>query len=745
MSALDDAVGKTSTTSAELVFDVEGMTCGSCAARVQRVLGKEDGVVDARVNYATGMAHVDVGPDVAEDRMQESVSRIGYELVPHRDAAARRREQEDEETRWRRRLVIGIPIAALFGVMMALGLSGGEMPGWFENGVAPLLATVTVFGIGWPFLREAARRARALTTNMDTLIAIGTVSAWAFSLAQWLGGRTPRYWDAPVFIVVFLVAGRYAEARAKSRAGDALQSLLELGAKEARRLDPETGEETGMVDVLELELDDHIRVRPGETIPVDGEVVAGSTAVDESMLTGESAPVEKTVGDPVTGATINAGGAITVAVKAVGGRSKLAQMAALVQRAQDSKGEAQRLADRVSAVFVPIVIVIALVTAAIWLLVSGDVAEAVTAAVSVLIIACPCALGLATPMAMMVGTGRAAQLGIVVKGIEALEQTRRVDTVVFDKTGTLTEGRMSVVAVHGDDDVLAKVAAVEQDSEHPIGAAIVEAAEQVDQSAEVTDFTAHAGRGVSATVDGQTVYVGTRRLLAEEDLTVAEEFEQLAAKAESTGATVVFAGWDGRCTGVISVADTVKSSAVGVVDALRDMGVDVAMITGDNQRTARSIADDLRITTVLAEVLPEDKQAEVERLQGQGLTVAMVGDGVNDAPALAQADLGIAMGTGTDVAIEASDLTLMAGRLQSVPTAMRLAAGTERTIRQNLAWAFGYNTLAIPVAALGLLTPAVAGAAMAFSSVSVVLNSLRLRRFGQVEARGADDQMEVAR
>ena len=728
----------------DLSYDVEGMTCGSCAARVQRVLSKQDGVADAQVNYATGMATVRLlDPSGDHDHLVAAVERIGYGLQPHRRAEDRRAAQLAEERRWRDRLLLAAPIALLFGGFMLLG-----MPMWAEEWAAPLLATLVVFGIGSPFLAEAWRRARARTTNMDTLIALGTLSAWAFSIVQYLTDGMPRYWDAPVFIVTFLVAGRYAEARAKASAGAALQSLLELGARQARVVE-EDGSET-MVDVESLQHGALVRVRPGETIPADGEVVEGRSAVDESMLTGESLPVEKAAGDPVTGATTNTSGALTIRVEAVGGRSVLAQMAALVERAQQGKGEAQRLADRISAVFVPVVIGIAVLTFVGWLLAGGDVPAATTAAVSVLIIACPCALGLATPVAVMAGTGRAAQLGVVVKGVEALEQTRHVDVVVFDKTGTLTRGEMSVADLALADTVeagqpdeaarrheLLRIAgAVEADSEHPIGRAIAVAARRDGDLPAAEDFEALSGAGVRATVDQQPRLIGTRSLMAEEGLMGCATLEETATRWEGEGRTVVFAGWDGRVRGAIAVADTVKDDAAEVVAGLRDLGLDVALLTGDNQRTAEAVAGRVGIDRVLAEVLPADKQAEVERLQAEGLRVAMVGDGVNDAAALAQADLGVAMGTGSDVAINASDLTLVRGDLAQVPTAISLARATERTVRQNLGWAFGYNTLAIPVAALGLLTPAVAGAAMAFSSVSVVLNSLRLRRFG-ASPRGA--------
>jgi cation-transporting ATPase V len=758
----------------DLDFDVEGMTCGSCAARVQRILSRADGVAEAQVNYATGVAHVALAPGaagspsdvagVAAD-LRAAVERIGYGLVPHRVAEDRRAAQAALERTWLRRLALSAPVALAFGVFMV-----APMPLWFERYVGPVLATAVTLGVGWPFILEAARRARARSTNMDTLIAIGTLSAWGWSLAQLLTsssegmsltstmemGESSSYFEAPVFIITFLVAGRWMEARAKRRAGQALQALLELGAKQARLVGPDGSE--SMVDLAALHEGDHVRVRPGEKVPVDGTVVEGRSAVDESMLTGESVPVEKGPGDPVIGATVNAGGALTVAVGAVGARSVLGQMAALVERAQMGKGAAQRLADRVSSVFVPAVLVIAALTFLGWWVLGGSVGPAVTAAVAVLIIACPCALGLATPMALMVGTGRAAQLGIVVKGVEALEQTRTLDVIVFDKTGTLTEGQMAVVEVlSGDPDgpgrrhagtdgdgvvdaagvvVLRLAGAAEADSEHPVGRAVVAAAAEAAARSgtpvpAAEGFAAHAGGGVSATVEGRSVVVGTAALLASVGVDVPERWAAALAAMQDRGVTAVLVAADGDVHGVVGVADTVKAGAAAAVADLRRQGLSVVLLTGDTRRTAEAVAASVGIDRVLAEVLPADKQAEVERLRATGARVAMVGDGVNDAPALAAADLGIAMGSGTDVAIEASDLTLVRSDLAGVSTAIAVARATERTIRQNLGWAFAYNALAIPVAVAGLLNPAVAGAAMAVSSVSVVLNSLRLRRAGR--------------
>ena len=716
----------------QLDFEVEGMTCGSCAVRVQRVLGRQPGVASAEVNFATGKARVASEGPVEVGGLQAAVEQIGYRIRPVEPG----RKAEDAEARaeeaWRRRLLVAVPLAV---ALVALAIwPGGAMEQPWGRLTALVLATPVQFWVGWPFLREAARRARRRTANMDTLIAMGTLAAYGFSLAQLITGGMDLYFEASAVIITFLVLGRYFEARAKGRAGQAIRALLELGAKQARVL--RDGHEV-MVPIEQVAVGDLLRVRPGEKVPTDGEVVAGASAVDESMLTGESVPVDKAPGDPVTGATVNTSGALTVRATRIGAETALAQIVRLVEDAQASKGHIQRLADRVAGVFVPVVIAIALASFAGWWLLAADPQAGLVAAVAVLIIACPCALGLATPTAIMVGTGRGAELGVLIKGVEVLEQTRRITTLVFDKTGTLTRGEMALtdaVPAAGVDEgeLLARAGAVEADSEHPIGRAIAAVARQrVGELPEVTGFEALAGRGARAEVDGSTVWVGRGKLMADAGLLTAAAIEEAVERLEAAGKTAVFAGWDGEVRGVLAVADTLKEGAPELVGRLHAMGLEAAMLTGDNARTAQAIAQRVGIDRVLAEVLPDDKVGEVVRLQGEGRVVAMVGDGVNDAPALVQADLGIALGTGTDVAIEASDLTLLRGDLAGVATAIELSRRTYRTIVQNLGWAFGYNLAAIPLAALGLLSPIVAGAAMALSSVSVVGNSLRLRRFGR--------------
>jgi copper-transporting P-type ATPase V len=718
-----------------LDLNVQGMTCGSCAARVQRVLARQAGVADAEVNFATGRARVRTEGSTDVAVLQAAVERIGYRIEPL-SVGRPAREPGDAEAAaqrgWLRRVVAVAPAAAFAVATMLLGPRAMESPvlRWAMLAVA----TPVQFWVGWPFLREAARRARHRTANMDTLIAMGTLAAYGFSVWQLATGGLDLYFETAVLLIAFLTLGRYLEARAKGRAGQAIRALLELGAKQARVL--RDGTEV-MVPVEQVAVGDLLRVRPGEKIPVDGAVVDGASAVDESMLTGESVPVDKTVGARVAGATINTSGALTVRATAVGADTALAQIVRLVEQAQAGKSGMQRLADRISAVFVPAVIVVAALTFVGWATLGGDPTKGLVAAVAVLIIACPCALGLATPTAIMVGTGRGAELGILIKSVEVLERTRKITTVVFDKTGTLTRGQMTltdVVAAEGvaEAELLRLAGAAEADSEHPIGHAVAAGARHRGLALPAASaFEALAGHGVRATVDGTAVWVGRGKLLAEAGLLLPAALDDAAARLEAEGKTVVFAGWDGEARGALAVADTLKDGAAAAVDRLRQMGLEVAVITGDNARTAEAIARQAGVDRVLAEVLPADKQAEVGRLQAAGAVVAMVGDGVNDAPALVQADLGIAIGTGTDVAIESSDLTLLRGDLDGVATAIALSRRTYRTIAENLGWAFGYNTAAIPLAAAGLLNPIVAGAAMAFSSVSVVTNSLRLRRFAR--------------
>ena len=705
-------------------LDLDGMTCASCATRIERKLNKLDGV-EATVNYATDQAAVTYDPSaVTVDDLVAAVEAAGYHAALLGDAVA-----TDRAGPLRLRLVIAAVLSvplALLAMVPPLQFDGWE---W----VAFALATPVVLWAGWSFHRAALLNARHGAATMDTLISVGTLAAWGWSTVVLVAGIDAHaYFEVAGVITTLILLGRYLEARARSRSGEAIRALLELGAKDARVL--RDGDEV-LVPIDELVVGDRFVVRPGEKIATDGRVVEGFSALDQSMLTGEPVPVEVTVGDEVAGATINTSGRLVVEATKVGADTALAQIARLVSEAQAGKAPIQRLVDRVSAIFVPVVIGISLATLVGWLALTGDVSTAFTAAVAVLIIACPCALGLATPTALMVGTGRGAQLGILIKGPEILEQTRRITTIVLDKTGTVTEGKMWVtgaVAADGVDRLaLVRLAgSAEAASEHPIAHAIATfARSEVGALDPVDGFKNRSGLGVEAVVEGHAVIVGRPAMLASFGLELSPELNAAVAAEESKGRTVVAAAIDGAVAGLFVVADRIKPTSAEAIADLRALGLTPVLLTGDNERAAKAIADEAGIEQVIADVLPEDKSAIVARLQRDGEIVAMVGDGVNDAPALAQADLGLAIGTGTDVAIEASDLTLVSGDLRAAVDAIRLARRTLRTIKGNLFWAFAYNVAAIPLAVAGLLNPIVAAAAMAFSSVFVVTNSLRLRRF----------------
>lgn len=715
----------------EYTVAIDGMTCGSCVARVDKALTQLDGVSDVRVNLATHSATFRAAATTL-DEVSEAVKKAGYEAGDVDTTGVTREDtgvQEELRLRamWGRRFVLVSP-AALFLIATMFFHDWAVMTPWVRN-FQLVLATAVQFYIGLPFLTEAVKRARYFSVSMDTLIALGTMSAYLYSAVQVLTGGHDLYFEAQVVIIAFLVLGRYLEARAKANAGQAMRALMELGAKSARVI--RHGVELEIA-VDEVQVGDVLRVRPGEKIPVDGIVTDGASALDESMLTGESVPVEKTVGDTVTAATINTFGVLTFTATAVGKDTVIARIVRLVAEAQAGKSRIQRLVDQVSGVFVPIVIGVAIVTFVFWYVTGDDTGRALTAAVAVLIIACPCALGLATPMATMTGMGRGAQLGILIRSTAMLERAQHIDTVVFDKTGTLTTASMTVTHVDTATgthavDVLAYAAALEANAEHPIGQAIVTAATK--PLADVSSFVAHFGLGVTGHVDGRDVAVGRATFVTSRGHVLDDTLNDTIRARQEKGQTVVAVGVDGTVIGTIAIADTVKDDAADAVAELHTLGMQVVMLTGDNDATAHAVAETLGIDTVIANVLPDEKQAEVARLQADGRNVAMVGDGVNDAPALVEAQVGIALGTGTDVAIESADITLLGQSTTLVGTAISLARRTNRLIKQNLFWAFVYNTAAIPLAAAGRLNPMIAGAAMAFSSVSVVANSLRLRRF----------------
>ena len=769
---------QTDTPFGEVDLAVEGMPCAACLNRGEKKLNALGGV-SATVRGATESAHVTLGEDVADSDLLTVIERAGYAGTVTRrrttdeddggettltaapgyagedTSAPAERRQADLLRRLRVSAVLTAPVV-LLSMIPAL-----QFPGW-QWVITALSLPVVTWG-AWPFHRSAARAARYRSSTMDTLVSLGVSAATLWSLwALLLGGAgeigmrmemslfpaqgalgevgmPELYLEVAAVVTTFLLAGRYAESRSRRRAGDALRSLLSMGAKDVARVSIDTaGQHTETrVPIEQLAVGDLFVVRPGEKVATDGVIVEGTSAVDASMLTGEPVPVDVGEGDTVTGATVNASGRLLVRATRVGEETTLAQIGRLVTQAQTGKAPVQRLADRISSVFVPIVILIAIGTLAVWLLSGANTQAAFTAAVAVLIIACPCALGLATPTALLVGSGRASQLGIVIKGPEVLESTRRIDTMVLDKTGTVTEGRMELGEVRGERaEVLRLAGAVESASEHPIAKAVAAGAQaELGALPAVSDFRNHAGRGVSGRVDGRDVMVGRPAWLAEQGVTVAEDVRQDHQALEQTGATAVVVAWDGAAHGALAVRDTVKATSTEAITRLRDLGVRPMLLTGDNRTTAEAVAREVGIPAedVIAEVLPEDKLEVVARLQREGKVVAMVGDGVNDAAALAQAGqqgLGLAMGTGTDVAIEASDITLVTGDLRAAPTSISVSRATLRVIKQNLFWAFFYNVAAIPLAALGLLNPMIAGAAMAASSVIVVANSLRLRRAG---------------
>lgn len=765
---MNSAVAKTSISLSDdrvETLAISGMTCASCAARIERKLNKMDGV-QADVNYALESARVQVAGDISRQDLIAQVEATGYSVLepeaelpqshiesegahsPNSGTAHRHHDDVDD---LRQRTLVSAALTLPVLVVSMVPVLQFDHWQW----LALTLASPVVIWGGWPFHVAAWKNLRHGSATMDTLISVGSLAAWSWSLYALLftmagdegmrmgfdlipkrgGGAHEIYLETASVVVVAILAGRWFEARAKRKSGAALRALLELGAKDVTVI--RDGSEK-LIAISDLVVGDHFVVSPGEKVATDGVIVEGTSALDTSLLTGEPVPVDVTVGDPVVGATVNTVGRLVVEANAVGSDTALARIAKLVTEAQSGKAEVQRLADRVSAIFVPVVIAISVATLGFWLGAEVPANEAFTAAVAVLIIACPCALGLATPTALLVGTGRGAQLGILIKGPEVLESTKDVDTIVLDKTGTVTTGQMAVAQVAAsetDDPTLLRLAgALEHASEHPIAAAIAaHAANEVGQLPPVKDFLNHQGRGVTGIVDDVAVSAGRLAFVSDQvgAESVGPSIRQAQDAASASGQTVVFAGWDGAVRGAFVLADTIKPTSGRAIEQLKDLGLKPILLTGDNLATATAVAIEVGISPddVIAEVLPEEKVAVVSRLQNEGATVAMVGDGVNDAAALAQADLGLAMGTGTDAAIEASDLTLVRGDLLVAVDAVRLSRRTLATIKGNLFWAFAYNVAAIPLAAAGLLNPVIAGVAMAGSSVFVVSNSLRLRRF----------------
>lgn len=716
-------------------LDITGMTCAACSSRIEKVLNKTSGVEHATVNLTTENAMIEYNPNMIDEKgLIDKIGNLGYgankkrsneEKISHKD-------QELKTMKWK--VIIAAILSAPLLVTMLDHLFGVNLPDIFMNPWFQLaFATPVQFILGWQFYRGAYKNLKNFTANMDVLVVMGTTAAYGFSLYQtylWMIGEVAHphlYFEASAIIITLILFGKYLETRAKLQTTGAISKLLDMQAKEARIL--RHGQEE-MISVDEVRVDDVLIVKPGEKFPVDGELLKGRTSVDESMLTGESIPIEKEQGDSVIGATINQNGSVQVKVTKVGKDTALAGIIKVVEAAQGKKAPIQRMADVISGYFVPIVIGIALVTFIVWyfFVPSGDLESALVAAISVLVIACPCALGLATPTSIMVGTGKGAENGILYKGGEHLEKTHKVDVVVLDKTGTVTKGTPEVTDFTGDDETLRLLASAEKGSEHPLATAIVaHATEKGLDLSEVDHFEAITGHGITANIEDKEILVGNRKLMENHQVDIGNvdsEIEQY----EYEGKTAMLIAIDKVFKGSIAVLDTVKDTAKEAIKEMHDQGLEVIMLTGDNQRTAGAIAREVGIDDVIAEVLPDQKADKIKSIQDTGKVVAMVGDGVNDAPALALADVGIAMGTGTEVAIEAADLTILGDDLTLIPRAINLSHETIKNIKQNLFWAFAYNTLGIPIAALGFLAPWVAGAAMAFSSVSVVTNSLRLKR-----------------
>ncbi|GIN57277.1 copper-translocating P-type ATPase [Lederbergia ruris] len=716
-------------------FDVFGMTCAACSTRIEKILNKQEGVKRATVNLTTESATVEYNPGLVDPKaLIGKIQNIGYDAKPKAEADEKQTYKEKELQHKKTKLIVSAVLSAPLLLTMLVHLFGMNLPDIFMNPWFQFaLATPVQFIIGWQFYVGAYKNLKNGGANMDVLVALGTSAAYFYSLyeaVKTIGhpDYMPHlYFETSAVLITLILFGKYLEARAKSQTTNALSELLNLQAKEARVI--RDGKEV-LIPVENVVVGDHLIVKPGEKIPVDGILVKGRTSVDESMLTGESIPIEKETGAKMIGSTINKNGSIEMKATKVGKDTALASIIKVVEEAQGSKAPIQRLADIISGYFVPIVIGIAIITFIIWIafVQPGQVESGLVAAIAVLVIACPCALGLATPTSIMVGTGKAAENGILFKGGEHLERTHQLEAIVLDKTGTITKGKPEVTDFSGDEETLQLLASAEKGSEHPLAGAIVAYATENDiDFVDVDEFNAIAGHGIEAKMSGKHVLVGNRKLMNDHQIHI-EGYEEKLVEFENNGKTAMLIAIDGKYRGIVAVADTIKETAPQAIRELKDLGIEVIMLTGDNERTAQAIAKQVGIDQVIAQVLPEEKADKVKELQSQGKKVAMVGDGVNDAPALVTADIGIAIGTGTEVAIEAADLTILGGELLLIPKAIKISHATIRNIRQNLFWAFGYNTAGIPIAAVGLLAPWIAGAAMALSSVSVVSNSLRLKR-----------------